>query len=98
MNNDYHSILTVLWLGMMGLLVGVAQMLVHPSQDMTWRYMIGRALSSGAMGVAAGSVLIWHSGLPLEAVTGLAAALASIGTSGLERITKSALERYKNGD
>ena len=41
---------------------------------------------AGALGMAAGTVLAWWPELPWVAQAGLAAALASLGTSGLERV------------
>ena len=50
------------------------------------RYGVAAVLLIGALGMAAGTVLAWWPELPWVAQAGLAAALASLGTSGLERV------------
>lgn len=98
MDMDQSSIRTVLVLGIMGAAVGVGQLLVDDDRGLSVRAIIGRALTSGALGVAAGAILIWQSDLPFEALAGLAAALASIGTSTLERVLRGIIKkRYGNG-
>jgi hypothetical protein len=77
-----HPIITV---AIVGLLTGVGQLLAS-KEVLTARIVIGRALSSAALGVAAGVALAWIPDLPFEALVGLAAAISSLGTSGLERL------------
>lgn len=57
------------------------------------KVMLARALATGGLATAAGAVLLWMPAAPLEAQIGLAAALASLGTSGLERMFSRWLEQ-----
>jgi len=68
-----------------GVAVGIGQLL-HSKEPLSWRIVLGRAMSSGGLGMAAGAALSWAPDLPFGAQLGIAAALASLGTSGLERI------------
>jgi hypothetical protein len=68
-----------------GVAVGIGQLL-HSKEPLTWRIVVGRAMSSGGLGMAAGAALSWAPDLPFGAQLGIAAALASLGTSGLERV------------
>jgi len=83
-----HPILTV---AVVGLLTGIGQLMAS-KEVLNWRIIIGRALSSAALGTTAGIALAWMPALPFEAMVGLAAAVASLGTSGLERL----LQRFLN--
>ncbi len=75
-----------LWPAVIGAIVAGMGTLLASSEILTWRIVLGRALSSAALGAAAGSVLLWFPHAPPAAVIGVAAALASLGTSGIERI------------
>lgn len=77
-----HPILTVAFVG---LLTGVGQLLAS-KEVLNWRIIIGRAISSAALGVAAGVCLAWMPDMPFEALVGSAALIASLGTSGLEKL------------
>ena len=68
-----------------GISIGLGQLLASPER-LTKRIIIGRALSTGGLSMAAGLVLVWVPDLPLIGQIGVAAALASLGTSGLERM------------
>jgi len=68
-----------------GVAAGIGQLL-HSREPLRWRIVVGRAMSSGGLGMAAAAALSWAPDLPFAAQLGLAAALASLGTSGLERI------------
>lgn len=83
-----HPILTVAFVG---LLTGVGQLLAS-KEVLNWRIVVGRALSSAALGVAAGVALAWLPDMPFEALVGLAALTASLGTSGLERLLQRFLK------
>lgn len=67
-----------------GVSIGVGQLLAS-EERLTPRIIVGRALSTGGLAMAAGLVLVWVPDLPLIGQMGVAAALASLGTSGLER-------------
>jgi len=78
----------LIWMLIIALIAGFGKLLA--SQDkLTWRLVVGRALSSGALGVTASTALIWYPEMDPIAMTGLAALLASLGTSGLERLFQS---------
>ena len=77
-------------LAMAGVGVGIGQLL-YSDTVLRWRLVIGRALTSGGLGMAAGSALVWVPDLSLLAQLGIAAALASLGTSGLERVFERVL-------
>lgn len=68
-----------------GVAIGLGQLLAS-REVLTVRIIIGRALSTGGLAMAAGIALVWLPDLPLVAQIGVAAALASLGTSGLERL------------
>ena len=78
------------WMLLVAMAAGLGQLLAS-AEKLTWRIVIGRALSSGALGVAAGSMLIWYPDMDIRAMVGGAAVLASLGTSGLERILQKIL-------
>ncbi|GHU34897.1 hypothetical protein AGMMS50256_29230 [Betaproteobacteria bacterium] len=70
---------------LVGASIGVAQ-LVSGSGPVTWRLAFARAITVGGLSVAAGAILIWIPDAPVLGQVGLSAALASLGTSGLERL------------
>ena len=67
-----------------GISIGMGQLLAS-QERLTPRIIIGRALSTGGLAMAAGLVLVWVPDLPLIGQMGVAAALASLGTSGHEK-------------
>lgn len=67
-----------------GMLVGLGQLLAS-KEILTGRIVIGRALSTGGLGTIAGAVVAWVPELTLAGQIGVAAAVASLGTSALER-------------
>ena len=77
----------VLWLAALGALVGIGQLLLT-KDTLTPRIVIGRAICSGALGVAAAAMLSFMPALPLAAQLGIAATFASLGTSALERVVQ----------
>lgn len=66
-----------------GLIVGIAKMLAA-DDPITWKQAIGRAILSGATGLAAGAIVIFIPGVSFVAQVALACILASLGTSALE--------------
>lgn len=68
-----------------GALIGVGK-LMSSGEPLSARLVIGRAISTGGIAMAAGAVLVWVPGLSLLGQIGVAAGLASLGTSGLERV------------
>ena len=77
-----------------GIVAGLGQLLAS-SEKLTARIVIGRAMSSAALGVTAGTALTWIPNMPIEASMGLACLIASLGTSGLERLLQKFLETRK---
>lgn len=70
---------------LVGMMVGIGQLLA--SQEMlTTRIVVGRALSTGGLGTVAGVVVVWIPELSFAGQIGIAAAVASLGTSALERV------------
>ena len=74
------------WLFLSGALAGVGRYLL--SDRPGWQVAIGRAVSSGVLGMAAAASLVCCQNIPQEALVGIAAALGSLGTSGFERVVK----------
>lgn len=75
----------------LGVLAGVAIVaglgkLLASQDKLTWRVVIGRVLTSAALGVAASLLLVLFPSMPLEAQLGAAAALSSLGVSALEAV------------
>lgn len=70
---------------LVGISIGLGQLLAS-GEALTARIIIGRALSTGGIAMAAGAVLVWVPDVPMLGQIGIAAALASLGTSGLERL------------
>lgn len=68
-----------------GTLVGVGQLLTS-ADPLSWRRVLGRALVSGGLGASSSAVMLWVEGLPFAAYLGLAAALSTLGASGIEKI------------
>lgn len=68
-----------------GMAVGLGQLFA--SQEMlTTRIIVGRALSTGGLGTVAGVVVVWIPELSFAGQIGVAAGIASLGTSALERV------------
>jgi len=77
-------------LGLVGILVGIGQLLAS-QERLTMRIVIGRALSSAGLGASSAALLVWIPGLPIAAQLGVAALVASLGTSGLEKLIQRVL-------
>lgn len=78
-------------LAIVGAMIGMGQLLAS-TEVLTWRIIIGRALSSAGLGVTAGAILLWYPGIHPVALAGIAALLASLGTSALERMVQKVLK------
>jgi hypothetical protein len=70
-------------LGTAGVLIGVGKMLAD-DKPLKARQAIGRAILSGALGVAAGAIVIAIPGVGFVPQVALACILTSLGTSALE--------------
>lgn len=75
-----------IWLFLSGALAGIGRYMLLERPK--WQLAVGRAISSGVLGMAAASALVCCQDLPQEALVGIAAGLGSLGTSGFERIVK----------
>lgn len=73
-----------------GVLTALGQLMAS-KEKLTWRIIIGRCLVTGGIATASGAVLLVTTSVPPLAQIGLAAALASLGTSGLERLIQRAI-------
>lgn len=83
---NHHETSTVLGLlASIGALVGLGQLFMS-NEKLTLRIVLGRAVSSGGLGAASAALLGLFPDIPLAAQCGIAAAIASLGTSGIERL------------
>lgn len=73
------------WLAGIGAAIGLGQLLLS-DEPLTWRRVIGRAVVTGGLALGAAAALLYFPSLPFPALAGAAAAVASLGTSGLERV------------
>jgi len=80
----------LLWLAGAGLVTGLGNLLAS-DEKLTWRIVVGRAISSAGLGAAAGTALLWVPDMPMVAMVGLSCTVASLGTSGLERLIQKAV-------
>ena len=85
-----HLVSSFLFL-LVGISIGIGQLLAS-NERITPRLLIGRALSTGGLAMAAGVVLVWVPELSMVGQIGVAAGLASLGTSGLERAFQRAIK------
>lgn len=74
-----------------GITIGLGQLMAS-NERITLRLLLGRSLSTGGLAMAAGIVLVWVPELPMVGQIGVAAGLASLGTSGLERAFQRVIE------
>lgn len=79
------GVLQAFMFAMIGVAIGIGQLLAS-QERLTRRIVIGRALSTGGIAMGAGIALVWFPALPPVAMIGIAAILASLGTSALEKI------------
>lgn len=79
-----------------GMAIGIGRLL-NSGEPLSARLLIGRALSTAGIAMAAGAVLVWFPALPLLGQIGIAAGLASLGTAGLERIFTKAVGARMGG-
>lgn len=78
------------WLAGIGAAVGLGQLLTSDA-PLSARWVIGRALVSGGLGASASAVVLIFPDLSFSAQCGLAAGMASIGASGVDRLFSSLL-------
>lgn len=87
----YDQLASSILFALVGIVIGIGQLL-GGNERLTFRLFLGRALSTGGLAMAAGVVLVWVPELSMPGQLGVAAGLASLGTSGLERIFQRAIE------
>ena len=75
-----------------GVLTAIGQILQSTS-PVTWRVAVGRSITTGGMALVAGAALAIFPELPLLAQLGIAAGLASLGSSGIEVVLQRILNR-----
>lgn len=80
----WSQISDALLFAVIGMVIGFGQSKAKKETDTG--VIIGRSITVGGLAMAAGMILIWVPELPRVGQIGVAAALASLGTSGLERI------------
>ena len=76
---------TVAVLGLAGFIAGLGTLLASKDQ-LTVRIVIGRAVTSIALGVTSSLSILWYPDITLETKIAIACGIASLGTSGLERL------------
>lgn len=82
MNDDVKLLAS---LGGAGALIGIAKMLSSDELPKA-RQIVGRAILSGGLGVAAGAAVLIIPSIPLVAQVALACILSSLGVSALEAL------------
>lgn len=87
----YDHLASSFLFSMVGVTIGLGQLLAG-NERLTLRLLVGRALSTGGLAMAAGVVLVWVPELSMVGQIGVAAGLASLGTSGLERAFQRVIE------
>lgn len=85
MSERFNWLEALLGMSLTGLIVGLGQVLAS-EEALTARLVIGRALSTVGLSLVAGLILIQIPDASLPVIIGLSALIASLGTSGLERI------------
>lgn len=89
MKNNDETLTTAAVIATIGAIIGLGKLL-QSAETITVRLAVGRAISTAALGVMAFVGLAFIPDLPDVVLIGIAAFLASIGESGLERL----LQRY----
>ncbi len=87
---DRITYLAAVWLPALGAFIGVGKLLVS-DVALCPRVIAGRAITSGGIGLAAGASLIAFPDMNPVALAGVAASLASLGTSFLEKFIQRLL-------
>lgn len=80
-----ESLLQAAMLFTVGMMLSIGRTLQKPEMD-PWHFIIGRAITTGILSLAAGSLLALVPGIPFLGLLGAAAALASLGTDFLARM------------
>lgn len=94
---DKESLATLGILAGIGVVAGMGRLLAS-AEKLTTRLVFGRAIASAGLGAAAATILAFMPLVPFIAQCGIAAAIASLGTSGLERIFQKYFGRQNDGE
>ena len=87
MTSSINELTNFFWVPFMGAVIGLGQLL-GSNEVLTSRIILGRAISSAGIAVAAASILVWVPDLPPVALAGVAGLAASLGTSFLEKLVQ----------
>jgi hypothetical protein len=86
MKNDNEMMVFGFIVAAIGAAIGIAKLLLSP-EVLTWRLIVGRAIVTAALAMAAFIGLVW---MPADTdpvvIVGVACVLASIGEQGLEKV------------
>jgi hypothetical protein len=88
LTNHHETTSMLSLLASIGAAVGLGHLFVS-KEKLTMRLVIGRALSAGGLGAASAALIGLFPNIPLAAQCGVAALLASLGTSGIERLFRT---------
>jgi hypothetical protein len=81
----YEELKTVGGIAMTGAALGIFQLL-HSGEKITLARAVGRAGITAGIATSAFSLLVIYPVLPTPAIVGVACLIASLGTTGLERL------------
>ena len=93
MDNDTKLLAS---LGITGAIIGLGQTLAS-TQPTTWKVAVARSITTAALSMSAAFAVVLFPTLSLPAHVGLACALASLGTSVLERLFQKILGGSSGG-
>lgn len=88
----FEDLKLIIALSVAGLVAGLGTLLAS-EEKLTPRIIIGRMLSSVALGVAAAAIVVIIPGVSFAAQVGIACGVASLGTSFLERFFQRMLQK-----
>jgi len=91
-----EQILHSLIFSFVGITIGISQ-LMNSGAHFILRVWVGRAVSTGGLAMSAGAILVWFPDVPFVAQCGIAAALASVGTSSLVHIANKIIDKDWHG-
>lgn len=81
----FEELKTIGGIAVTGAALGIFQLL-HSGEKITWARAIGRAGITAGIATSAFSLLVVYPVLPTPAIVGVACLIASLGTTGLERL------------
>lgn len=90
---DKTSVEILAWLAGIGAAIGLGQLLMS-DEPLTVKRAVGRAVVTAGLSVGSACILIAIPGIPFIAQVGLAAAVASLGASGLEKLLPKLLPSF----